>query len=249
MLKIGISACYFHSDPKRPVFKGKTLLYLEESLAHWVMSENVLAYMIPSAAPTGPKLKDWVAGLDGLVLQGGSDVSPTTYGETALKPEWNGDAVRDAYEIELLKSFMNAGKPVLGICRGAQLMNVGLGGTLFQDIETQIEGSLNHRNWEIYDQNFHELKFEEGSLLSKLYPGTEKAKINTVHHQGLKALGKNLIIEAKSPKDGVIEAIRYTGNNFAFAVQWHPEFQDPKDKSLLDGKPILREFLKAAQNK
>lgn len=249
-LRIGVSACFFHADPKRPVFKGKTLQYLEQSMAHWLMSEDVLLYMIPSpleGAPVG--IDDLTFPLDGLVLQGGSDVCPRTYGEEPLRPEWNGDAIRDAYEIALMKSFMNQKKPVLGICRGAQLINVGLGGSLYQDIETQIPEALNHRNWEIYDQNFHEVRFESDSLLTKLYPQNvlKTAKVNTVHHQSIKKLGQDLKVEAISPVDNVIEAIRYTGDTFVYAVQWHPEFQDPKDSSLLDGKPILREFLKTCR--
>jgi putative glutamine amidotransferase len=251
-LRIGISACYFHADPKRPVFKGKTLLYLEESLAHWTMSQGALAYLIPST-PVGGKVtaRDLVAELDGLVLQGGSDVSPKSYGETALRPEWNGDYVRDRYEIELVKRFTEAGKPVLGVCRGAQLLNVAYGGTLYQDIETQVEGAINHRNWDIYDQNFHTIRIEEGSGLARLYPGSRTAKINTVHHQGLKDLGKGFVVEARAEKDGVIEAIRLKGqgSGYVFAVQWHPEFHDVADQTLLDGAPILREFLDEAQKK
>lgn len=249
-LRIGISACFFHSDPKRPVFKGKTLQYLEQSMAHWLMSEDILLYMIPAPREGDPiGIDDLTFPLDGLVLQGGSDVCPRTYGEEPLKPEWNGDEIRDAYEIALMKSFMNQKKPVLGICRGAQLINVGLGGSLYQDIETQIPKSLNHRNWEIYDQNFHEIRFENNSLLTELYPSNvmRTAKVNTVHHQSIKKLGRDLKIEATSPVDNVVEAIKYTGDTFVYAVQWHPEFQDPKDSNLLDGKPILREFLKTCR--
>src|SRR5580693_1998727 len=97
-LKIGLSACFFHADPKRPVFKGKTLLYLEQSLARWVMAQGALAYLIPSPAPgPGVDLAALAGPLDGLVLQGGSDVAPGSYKEEALKPEWSGDAVRDLY--------------------------------------------------------------------------------------------------------------------------------------------------------
>lgn len=244
MKKIGISACFFHSDPKRPVFKGKTLMYLEQSLAHWVMREGALVYMIP-APEAGAKvtLSNLADELDGLVLQGGSDVSPKSYGEEALRPEWNGDFIRDQYEIELVRLFMKKDKPILGICRGAQLLNVALGGTLYQDIEHQIPGSLNHRNWEIYDQNFHEIEIEKGSWLSRIHGGTTRARVNTIHHQGLKKLGQGLLVEAKSPSDGVIEAIRVPDAKFVCAVQWHPEFQDPNDRQLLDSRPLLQEFL------
>src|SRR5580658_4457020 len=112
--KIGLSACFFHADPKRPIFKGKTLLYMEQSLARWVMTEGALVYMIPSPAPDSPvTMADLATPLDGLVLQGGSDVSPKSYGEKAIKPEWEGDYVRDQYEIALVHEFRAQGKPVL----------------------------------------------------------------------------------------------------------------------------------------
>jgi putative glutamine amidotransferase len=248
-LKIGLSACFFHADPQRAIFKGKTLQYVEQSLAHWLLSEGLKVFMIPSLPEGAPiSIDTLIEDLDGLVLSGGSDVAPETYGEKPLKPEWKGDAIRDRYEIELVHAFMRHKKPVLGICRGAQLLNVALGGTLYQDIETQVPGALVHRNWEIYDQLFHGLRFEPGSGLEKLY-GTTERKVNSVHHQAVKTLGNDLAVEAVSPKDGIIEAIRYTGDSYALAVQWHPEFHDLKDASLLDGKLFLREFIQAGHSR
>jgi putative glutamine amidotransferase len=244
-LKIGVSTCFFHADPQRPIFKGKTLIYAEQSLTHWIMSQDALVYLIPPPAAQSPvTLQDLAAELDGLVLEGGSDVAPETYGETALRPEWKGDRVRDLYESALLREFVAQGKPVLGVCRGAQLINVAYGGTLIQDIELQVPKSLNHRDWDIYDRNFHSVEFAPGSKLAQLYPGLQKAKINTIHHQGLKDLGKGLKIEARSPDDGLIEAVRLeSSTDWVFAVQWHPEFHDPSDRSLLDSGPILADFL------
>jgi putative glutamine amidotransferase len=253
-LKIGLSTCFFHADPLRPVFKGKTLVYAEQSITHWVMSQDALVYLVPPP-PAGGSIQyaDLVAELDALVLEGGSDVAPESYGETALKPEWKGDRVRDLYEEALMREFLKQGKPVLGVCRGAQLINVAFGGTLFQDIEMQVPKSLNHRNWDIYDQNFHSVEFVAGTKLAQLYAGSgpgagAKHKVNTVHHQGLKDLGKGLKIEARSPDDGVIEAVRLdSAKDWVFAVQWHPEFHDPKDISLLDSRPILVDFLREAR--
>jgi putative glutamine amidotransferase len=246
-LRIGLSACFFHSDPKRPIFKGKTLQYLEQSIAHWVMSEGAMVYMIPSPAPGQLGLAEYARDLDGLVLQGGSDVAPESYGEKPLKPEWSGDRVRDVYESALFKEFHAAGKPVLGICRGLQLLNVALGGTLIQDIATQVPKSVTHRDWEIYDQLLHELAPEPGSLVARAAAG-KPAKVNSVHHQGIQKLAPGLAVEARCQADGMIEAVRGTAGAWVYAVQWHPEFQDPRDSSLLDCKPILREFLKHAED-
>ena len=246
VLRIGISACFFHADPKRPVFKGKTLQYLEQSMARWILSENVIAYMIPSMDESSPiQLRHMAEDLDGLVLQGGSDVCPKSYGEEPLKPEWNGDYIRDLYEIALFKEFVALKKPVLGVCRGAQLINVAMGGTLHQDI-------ADHRNWDIYDQNFHEITFEKGSELERL-SGRSRARINSIHHQSVKKLGNGLVLEAVSAPTpgttGIIEAFRSTGDSYIYAVQWHPEFQDPKDASLLNSKLVLKDFLSSVQKR
>jgi putative glutamine amidotransferase len=253
MLKIGISACFFHPDPQRAVFKGKTLQYVEQEMAHWVMQKDAMALMIPS--PEGDSRRpgsrvsvgDYARELDGLVLMGGSDVSPESYGEKALKPEWNGDRIRDEYEIALLRAFIAAGKPVLGVCRGAQVINVAQGGTLYQDIASQFPGALNHRNWDIYDQNSHATAIVPGSGLARLYPGLTLTKTNSVHHQAARELGRDLVVEAWSEPDRMVEAIRWNGPSYVFAVQWHPEFHDRRDASFIDDTPILDDFLAHAR--
>ena len=252
MLKIGISACFFHEDPKRPIFKGMTLQYIEQNVAHWLMQRDVLAFMVPSPegrtrrASSKTTVDAYAQELDGLVLMGGSDVCPQSYGEAALKPEWNGDRIRDEYEIALLRAFMESRKPVLGVCRGAQVINVALGGTLWQDLGAQVPGALNHRNWAIYEHNCHATSLVPGSGLARLYPGVRVVKTNSIHHQAVKALGRDLVVEAWSEPDQVAEAIRYVGPSYVFAVQWHPEFHAPDDPSFVDDTPILDEFLAAA---
>ncbi len=248
LLRIGFSACFFHADPKRALFKGKTLIYMEESIAHWLFAEKVLGFLIPTVHATSTiSLKDLVADLDGIILQGGSDVSPDSYGETPLKPEWSGDYVRDQYEIALVKECIRQHKPILGICRGAQLLNVALGGSLYQDIATQVPGARVHRNWEVYDQLFHEVTFAKGSLLENRFKKST-ARVNSIHHQGIKQLGKGLIAEAFSKEDNIIEAIRLETEPFVYAFQWHPEFHNPNDPTLLDCRLILQDFLKQAKS-
>ena len=249
MLKIGISASFFHEDPKRAIFKGKTLQYIEQNVAHWLMQRDVLAFMIPS--PDGRTrrqtsrvtLDAYASELDGLVLMGGSDVCPETYGETALRPEWNGDRIRDDYEIALLTAFIARQKPVLGVCRGAQVINVAMGGTLWQDLGSQVPWALNHRNWDRYDENCHATAIVPGTALARLYPGTALVKTNSIHHQAVKDLGRNLVVEAWSEPDRVVEAIRWTGPSYVVGVQWHPEFHPEDDPSYIDDRPLLDDFL------
>ena len=113
-LKIGISACFLHPDPKRSAFGKKTLQYVEQSMSHWVMSGGALPVMIPSVtgetARGGTTLDDYAQWLDGLVMHGGADVWPGSYGEQVLQPEWQGDRIRDDYEIALARAFVAAWK-------------------------------------------------------------------------------------------------------------------------------------------
>jgi len=250
-LKIGISACFFHADPARPIFTGKTLQYVEQSIVHWVQSSSrAIALVIPSPEGSTRRgdiaLADYVALLDGLVLEGGSDLWPGSYGEVALKPAWNGDRVRDEYEIALTHAFVAAGKPVLGVCRGLQLLNVAFGGTLYQDIATQVPGALTHRNAELYDRNVHAIEFVAGTRLAQLYAGSTARTVNSVHHQAINRLAPQFAVEARAPADGIIEAFRWQGPSYVAGVQWHPEFHDWRDPALLPGEPLLNDFLDAA---
>ncbi len=250
-LRIGVASCFFHADPTRPIFKGKTLLYLEESLAHWLMAGGAVPQLLPTPA-AGVRADDLLGGVDALVLQGGTDVAPESYGETPIRPEWAGDPVRDRYETELVGAAMALDRPVLGVCRGLQMLNVIFGGSLLQDIGTQCPGSLTHREYERYDQLQHAISIEPDSWLTRMFPGRAGGRVNTVHHQGVKALGRGLQVEARSVPDGMIEAVRYQpapaekSAPWIYAVQWHPEFQDPADPSLLPTVPLRELFLEAA---
>ena len=262
--RIGVSACFMHPDDERLIFKGKTLLYLEQSMVNWVQSGGALAYLVPTVVPGGPvTVDDLVADLDGLLLHGGADVCPRSYGEEPLRPEWEGDEIRDRYELELVQAFHEAGKPVLGICRGAQILNVAFGGTLYQDITTQAEeverrfaeqptsraGDPDvriHRSQELYDRNLHLVDLVEGSTLAALQDTPATVIVNSVHHQAVKDVGAGLIVEARSTDDGIVEALRLDDpdGRYVAAVQWHPEFvAGVDDGTMYDNGPLLAEFL------
>lgn len=252
-LKIGLSACFSHADPTRSLFTNKTLQYVEQSIAHWLMSAGAMVVMVP--CPTGEtargdvKLSHYAGWLDGVVMHGGADVWPGSYGEEPLKDAWIGDRIRDLYDLALVEAFEQAGKPIFGVCRGLQLINVAFGGTLYQDIETQHghPETLRHRDAVTYDQNFHEIDLVEGSRLAGLYPGVLRARVNSIHHQAVKDLAPGFVVEAWSAPDRIPEAIRrpVTGSRgYIAATQWHPEFHKIGG-STLDDTPILMDFLAA----
>jgi gamma-glutamyl-gamma-aminobutyrate hydrolase PuuD len=251
-LRIGISARIFHPEPGSTGLRSKNLQYLEESIAQWVMSRDVLVFMIPTVNtngllhPSNIRLRDYARHLDGLVLQGGADVSPQSYAETPTRPEWSGDRTRDMYELELLHEFVEAGKPVLGICRGCQLINVAFGGTLYQDIATDVPTALPHVH-DDYDRHRHEIAFPPDSSLAKLFGTRLGGVVNSIHHQAVKTLGRDMQVEALSVPDGVVEAIRYRKAPFVMGLQWHPEFHRAGGEELLDCTGILDNFLRVAR--
>ncbi len=248
-LKIGISACFFHPDPDRKAASSKTLQWIEQSTAHWLMSQGALPVMVPSpfgdTARGDVGLDDYAQWLDGLLLHGGADIWPGSYGEEPLRPEWSGDRLRDEYDIALVRAFVAAGKPVFGICRGLQLVNVAHGGTLYQDIVTQKPGARVHRDAQAYDLHFHEVDVLPGTRLAQLL-GAQRHRTNSVHHQGIKGLAPGFVVEAVSPDDGVVEAIRHTGEAWIAAVQWHPELHRA-DLDVVDDTQLLVDFLEAAR--
>lgn len=251
-LKIGLSACFSHADPYRPLFTGKTLQYVEQSIAHWIMSSGAMVVMVP--CPTGETargdvtLAHYAEWLDGVVMHGGADVWPGSYGEEPLQPEWMGDRVRDLYDMAVVEAFSQAGKPIFGVCRGLQLINVAFGGTLYQDIETQVPGAQQHRNPVTYDKHQHDIAIVPGSRLDKLYPNQPRARVNSIHHQGIKQVAPGFSIEAWSIPDRIPEAIHRASNSKSYiaATQWHPEFRDPEGRTL-DDRVILEDFLNACE--
>lgn len=251
-LKIGVSARIFHPEPGAKGLRGKTLQYLEESISHWVMSRDVLVFMVPTVGqkgmlhPSNIRLRDYAKHLDALVLQGGADVSPQSFAEPATRPEWPGDRVRDMYELELLHEFIESGKPVLGVCRGCQLINVAFGGTLYQDIATDVPMAAIHVN-DDYDRLSHAIDFPQTSSFIEMFGGRQQGRVNSIHHQAVERLGRDLTIEATSAEDGIVEAIRYRKAPFVVGVQWHPEFHRNGVDDLLDSAPLLDHFLRAAR--
>ena len=171
----------------------------------------------------------------GLVLTGGEDVDPARYGEKRHEKVRSVNPARDATEAALIKEAKERGTPVLAICRGIQILNVALGGTLVQDIPSQCETKIAHDEESARDSRTHEISVEPGSLIATAV-GTEHLTVNSFHHQSVKRVADGMRVTARSP-DGIIEGIESTDEDWwVMAVQWHPEEMtdsaEPWDRGL-----------------
>ena len=179
---------------------------------------------------------------DGFLFTGGDDVSPSLYGQTPLEGLVSTCEKRDLMENVALKIALKEDKPVLGICRGLQFMNVALGGTLYQDLPLQHPSSTNHHGKPPYDQVVHEVEVLADTPLFDCL-GNKTLGINSYHHQGIKDLAPSLIPMAVAP-DGIIEAIAKLDQRFLWAVQWHPEFSYKVDEN---SRKIFQAFVAASK--
>lgn len=190
-------------------------------------------------------IKEQVDVLDGLYLTGGKDINPSTYGE---EPHPKLEAVehgRDEYEIEVIKHAFKRNIPILGICRGSQLLNSLTDGKMYQDLEAQYDGDslIQHRQESDRDYLQHSVLIEKGTRLHKII-GQDKIRVNSHHHQANKSVDeKDFIVSGRAP-DGVIEALESTGDTFIMGLQFHPEdsytFDEPSEK-------ILEAFIKESK--
>lgn len=160
--------------------------------------------------------------LDGLLLTGGGDIDPTLFGEEPHKNLGVINPERDIFEVSLIKKMMTARKPVLGICRGCQILNIAAGGDMYQDIYTQISNELfQHSQRAPRWYASHYVNVEEGSLLANVV-GQTRFKINSFHHQTVREMAPGFVVIGRA-NDGVIEAFESKQHPFVMGVQWHPE--------------------------
>ena len=182
---------------------------------------------IPLIIPPGlshDQLAETLARLDGLVLIGGADIDPALFQGRPHPRVYGIDPTRDDLDLTLTRLAVSSGKPFLGICRGIQVINVALGGTLFTDIGDQKDQALRHDWYPDIPRNHlaHEVSVETDSKLAQILGGQQFA-VNSLHHQGLEEIAPTLRITARA-SDGLVEAVELPGHPFGIGVQWHPEW-------------------------
>jgi putative glutamine amidotransferase len=192
----------------------------------------------------GESAAELVARVGGVMLVGGGDVDPSLYGETPHATFHQAEAGRDAFEVALAKAAVEADVPILAICRGMQVLNVAMGGTLIQDIPTEIVGALTHSIPEPRFAIAHEVWVTRDSqlwtiMLDKL--DGESLQVNSRHHQAVKGLAAGFEINATAP-DGVVEGMERPASRFCVAVQWHPE----NFYRTGEFRPLFEQFVRAA---
>jgi len=228
---IAISPNYLPPESRR-FYQGKPLEYGESHLASAVSRAGAMPLMVYRTERTDDELTSWAADLidrvDGLVLSGGQDIAPETYGESLQDPSWVGDRDRDAFEIALYRAAIAADKPVLGVCRGAQLIGVAEGGSLWQDLPS-LRGAehptLHHREQERYCRLEHDLELLDDGFLARVF-SDEPRVVNSVHHQALRREPPSLRVLARAP-DGVAECF-VRDDAWVLAIQWHPEWMQQR---------------------
>lgn len=180
---------------------------------------------LPVLIPLGLEqhsLRSLLAQLDGLLLSGGGDIDPALYGALKTEQVSGIDALRDQTELTLCKEALDTATPLFGICRGSQLMNVALGGTLYQDISENPAADRHTFYPDLpHDLRAHAVQLSEGSLIASILKQPQ-IMVNSLHHQACRDVASQLRVAASAP-DGMVEALEMPEHPFALAVQWHPE--------------------------
>ena len=198
----------------------ETVVMAPRSYATAVQKAGAIALVLPPDGRANDEPDALLDNLDGLYLAGGSDVDPETYGARPHPKTQDSWPERDAFEVSLTRRALERDMPVLGSCRGMELLNVACGGTLEQNLPDRI-GSDRHRHTPgAYGD--HEVRLEPGSLAARA-AGAERLAVKSHHHQGIDRVGEGLIATGWSEPDDVIEAIEVPGRRFALGVLWHPE--------------------------
>ena len=222
---------------------GHPMHAVPEAYVRALSEAGALPALIPLGLPE-ESLGALLARLDGVLFTGGGDIVPERYHGAAVEQVHDVDPDRDRVEFCLVEDVLKSQMPFLGICRGFQVVNVAMGGTLYEDIGSQCDGALKHDYYPDWarDHLAHEVQLEPGSRLADILGGT-RIQVNSLHHQGVRELAPGLLSVGHSP-DGLVEAVEVPGHPFGLSVQWHPECLPDR----LEMRRLFRAFVEAARD-
>ncbi|MCM3742434.1 gamma-glutamyl-gamma-aminobutyrate hydrolase family protein [Oceanobacillus luteolus] len=224
-----------------------------DNKSYYVTKNNLLAIEkaggIPVVLPylsDSKTIAEVVEKIDGLYLTGGDDIDPIYFNEEPHPKLGTFQPERDAFEIEIIQKMLEKDKPILGVCKGAQMLNLATGGDMYQDIHSQIEGELvQHSQKAANYVPVHDVELTEGSLIHRL-AGRKVIRVNSFHHQANRKPGKDLIISGLA-KDGVVEVVESEVHQFALGLQWHPEHMSARSDDEVSNK-IYSGFVAACRS-
>ena len=222
---------------------GIRLSSLAEAYVEALSQAETCPVLIPNLLPEAA-LDNLLSRLDGVLFTGGGDIETSHYQERDHPKVSGVEADRDRLELLILERIVNDGKPFLGICRGLQLINFGLGGTLYADIADQVPGAVKHDYYPDWERDYlaHSVEVGQGSRLAEIL-GSGVVEVNSLHHQAIRELAPDLVATAYSP-DGIVEAVEMSDHPYGIAVQWHPEWLTAHNSM----RALFADFAEAANN-
>jgi len=239
---IGITMDYSPKTDIRPFSKGDDVFYQNTAYVRYLEKAECTPVLLPTLLELS-KVAATIASLDGLILSGGDDVLPEFYSEKTMNSKWRIDGPRTYFEAKLITEALKQDKPIYGICRGCQMLNVALGGNMFQDISTQVPGAIEHFSHNKPEWEYHKIMIAQDSLLHSI-ANIDEIRVSTSHHQAIKDVAPNLRVVATAA-DGIIEAVEMSEKKFVVGVQWHPEVMIDDPVQLI----ILRAFVNVCKQK
>jgi putative glutamine amidotransferase len=202
-------------------------LFLPRRYCRTIQEVGGIPLILPPIA-SQTRLRRILQRLDGVVISGGNfDIHPSYHGEKPIRALGVIKKERTEFELELVDLTLNQDRPLLGVCGGAQAINVALGGSLYQDIATQLPNATRHDQGAIRDQGGHPIIIHSGTQLRQIVQ-RQSLEVNTTHHQAVRRVGRGLVVNATA-EDGLIEGLESSNHSFVLGVQWHPEILARKD--------------------
>ncbi|KDR93761.1 putative glutamine amidotransferase [Peptoclostridium litorale DSM 5388] len=216
---IGITTNFMMAE--KGLLSGQERYFLESDYVKAIENVGGTCILFPHTSDVESFVR-YLDLVDGIVISGGIDINPMFYGDEPMEKTGYFNTKQDFFDVELTKKAIQSHVPILGLSRGIQIINVALGGTLYQDVSYMEKRALKHMQESKRSEKSHCISIEKDSKLYEIF-GEEKIFVNSFHHQAIKDIGKGLKVSARA-SDGVIEAVELEGEDFVMGVQWNPEF-------------------------